>query len=58
MALRMLGKGRIHLLGSDCHDLSSRKPNLGEAIKVIRHKFGSDIISYINSNEDEILESL
>ena len=58
MALRMLGKGRIHLLGSDCHDLSNRKPNLGEAVKVIRRKFGTDIISYINSHEDEIWESV
>ena len=58
MALRMLGKGRIHLLGSDCHDLSGRKPNLGEAVKVIQRKFGTDIVSYINSHEEEILESL
>jgi protein-tyrosine phosphatase len=55
MALRMLAKGRIHLLGSDCHDLNERKPNLGEAVKVIRRKFGPDIIPYINSHEEEIL---
>ena len=55
MALRMLGKGRIHLLGSDCHDLKERKPNLGEAVKVIQRKFGPDIIPYINSHEEEIL---
>lgn len=58
MALRMLGKGKIHLLGSDCHDLSGRKPNLGEALKIIEKKFGPDIIPYINSHEDEILESV
>jgi protein-tyrosine phosphatase len=55
MALRMLAKGRIHLLGSDCHDLNERKPNLGEAVKVIQRKFGPDIIPYINSHEEEIL---
>ena len=55
MTLRMLGKGRIHLLGSDCHDLSDRKPNLGDAVKVIQRKFGPDIIPYINSHEEEIL---
>lgn len=57
MALRMMRKGKIQLLGSDCHDLSERKPNLGEAVKLLRQKFGSDIISYINSHEDEILHS-
>lgn len=57
MALRMLQQGRIHLLGSDCHDLSDRAPNLGEAVKVIRQKFGRDIISYINAHEDEVFNT-
>ncbi len=56
LAFRLLRQGRIQLLGSDCHDMSRRTPNLGEAVKVIRKKFGSDMISYINSHEDEILE--
>ena len=57
MAFRMLRQGKIHLLGSDCHDLSDRKPNLGDAVKLLRQKFGSEIISYINSHEDEIMDS-
>lgn len=57
MALRMLRQGRIHLLGSDCHDLSERKPNLGEAVELIRKKFGSDIIHYLQYHEDEVLDS-
>lgn len=57
MALRMLKKGQIHLLGSDCHDLKDRKPNLGEVVKLIRRECGSDMIRYLNSNEDEVLET-
>ncbi len=57
MALRMLRQGRIHLLGPDCHDLSERKPNLGEAVELIRKKFGSDIIHYLQYHEDEVLGS-
>lgn len=57
MAFRMLRQGKIHLLGSDCHDLTERKPNLGEAVKLLSQKFGPEIISYINSHEDEILHS-
>ena len=57
MAFRMLRQGKIHLLGSDCHDLTDRKPNLGDAVKLLRQKFGSEIISYINSHEDEIMDS-
>lgn len=34
-ALRMLKHGEIHLLGSDCHNMGSRAPHLGEALRVI-----------------------
>ncbi len=57
MALRMLRQGRIQLLGSDCHDMNDRPPNLGEALKIIRSKFGPDMISYINAHEDEVMET-
>lgn len=56
LAFRMLRKGRIQLLGSDCHDMKDRAPNLGEALKVIKDKFGPGIISFINDNEQEILK--
>lgn len=34
-ALRLLKQGRIHLLGSDCHDTQIRRPNLGDAVGII-----------------------
>ena len=30
-AVRNLKKGKIHLIGSDCHNLLTRGPNLGQA---------------------------
>ncbi len=39
-ALRMLRDGRIHWLGSDCHNLTARPPRIGEASEVIRRKLG------------------
>ena len=36
-ALDSLRHGRIHFLGSDCHDLTGRPPNLGAALDVIRN---------------------
>ncbi len=39
-ALKMLTQGQIHLLGSDCHNMSERKPNLSEAARVIMQKMG------------------
>lgn len=34
-AMKMLKNGEIHFLGSDCHNLTARKPNLGPAIRAI-----------------------
>ena len=34
-ALDSLRNGRIHFLGTDCHDLIDRPPNLGDALDVI-----------------------
>lgn len=46
-ALRMLKKDQIHLLGSDCHNLASRSPNLMEAVTVIENRLGKDPIETI-----------
>ena len=34
--LRNLKNGKIHLIGSDCHDLISRPPNLGPVRRLMR----------------------
>lgn len=34
-ALGMLKAGRIHFLGSDCHNMKNRPPRLGEAMEII-----------------------
>lgn len=54
-AMRMLRKGQIHLLGSDCHDLTSRKPNLEKACKKIEKRLGDEAFRYINRYEQETL---
>jgi len=40
-ALECLQKGRFHFIGSDCHDMERRCPNLGDAADVI-HEAGAD----------------
>lgn len=37
-ALRMAKKGQIHLLGSDCHNTTSRPPQLGEAMNFLESR--------------------
>ena len=55
MALRMLRSGKIHLLGSDCHNLKDRKPNLTEAITLIEQRLGTDSIQYIAESGQNVL---
>ena len=56
MAMKMLDRGRIHLLGSDCHDVSERSPNLGPALQRIADRLGTDCLDRIRSNEDRLLD--
>lgn len=54
-AMRMLKADQIHLLGSDCHDLSSRKPNMDAAIDRITQKLGADALCRIGDYETRLL---
>lgn len=47
LALRLLRQDRIHLLGSDCHDLDKRAPNMGAAATVIRDRLGDAALERI-----------
>jgi protein-tyrosine phosphatase len=39
-ALRMLKEGKIHFIGSDCHNLTVRPPKIGAAMAVIDQALG------------------
>lgn len=56
MALKMLECDQIQLLGSDCHNLTTRKPNLGEAVEVIRQKLGQKALDRICGYQKEALK--
>ena len=53
--MRMLQKGRIHLLGSDCHNLTSRCPNLGKAIDKIQKHCGNGALERIVAFQRDVL---
>lgn len=57
MALRMLKKNQIHLLGSDCHNLTSRPPNLGEVLSIIENNFENNVIEQLLDNQSIILSN-
>lgn len=53
--IRLLKRHQIQLLGSDCHNMTSRKPNLGPAAEVIARKLGMDALRCIRENERRVL---
>ena len=54
-ALRMLKNEKIHLIGSDCHNLTDRAPNMEAALKKIERRLGPDAIDWINRSEKAVL---
>lgn len=44
-ALKMLAHGELQFIGSDCHNMTSRPPNIGKAYEVINKKFGNDFVN-------------
>lgn len=58
LAMKMLRKEQIHLLGSDCHNLTDRPPNLGPALEKIRKKLGDDAVARIQQYQKLIDDSI
>ncbi len=55
-ACRMLKEEQIHLLGSDCHNLTDRGPNLGEAVKAIEASLGHEVLERIAGWQTQVLK--
>ena len=52
MAMRLLQEERIHLLGSDCHGIDRRPPNLAAAAAKIRKKLGEEALLRLEKHQD------
>ncbi len=46
--MNMLKDGRIHLLGSDCHNMGRRPPLLGDARKEISKRIGNNMLDKLD----------
>lgn len=56
-ALSLLKEGRIRFVGSDCHNLTSRPPQIGKAFDVIRKKLGDDYLNRMDEYGHSLLTS-
>lgn len=53
--IRMFRSGQAQLLGSDCHGINHRKPNLGPGREVIRKKLGQERLDLIDEAGAQLL---
>ncbi len=58
LALKMLKAGQIDLLGSDCHNLDSRRPNLSDAFDIIENKLGPRYTDRLIRNGRAVFEEV
>lgn len=54
-ALKLIRDGVVSLLGSDCHNMQKRAPNLDKTFKIIRKKCGQKVLDEIDRCGREIL---
>ena len=54
LAMKLLRQGQIHMIGSDCHNLTDRPPNMAGAICEIRRCCGEEILKKLRDLEDVV----
>lgn len=54
--IKMFGGNQAHFLGSDCHGLHHRKPNLGEGRAVLQKKLGDAFLKQMDERATSLLQ--
>ncbi len=57
-AIKLLKNEQVHLLGSDCHNLTSRVPNMAKAQEIILKKSGEKTLNRLVEFENQFLTDL
>jgi protein-tyrosine phosphatase len=55
-ALKLINENSVDFIGSDCHNLTSRPPNMGEAYQTIEKKLGIKSVNAFNDKQNQYLE--
>lgn len=53
---KYLESGRIHLIGSDSHNLTSRPPEYSDGIKAITDKYGKEAVETLIKNANSLIK--
>ena len=54
-ALECLRSNRFHFIGSDCHNLDDRRPNMGDAAAIIREACAAGFLANLSERQYRIL---
>lgn len=54
-ALNMLGTGMINVIGSDCHNTTTRQPLIGKAAEIIADRYGPRCLDHISEFTSDLL---
>ena len=57
-ALKLLREGRIHLLGTDCHNMKDRRPRMDEAVRRIQRTVGGETLEEIDQLGHRLLQEV
>ena len=57
-ALNLVKKGLINFMGSDCHNMETRKPEIIEAFDIIYDKFGEDGVASFEYWEEKLKDRI
>ena len=58
LAMKMLRKGKIQLLGTDTHNMEHRKPNFAQAMEIINRKKGTQLLQELAEREGVVLNEM
>ncbi len=47
-AVGLFGRQKVHFIGSDCHNMSDRPPNIGKAYEIIAKRLGNNFLDSFN----------
>ncbi len=51
----MLRHGQVHLLGSDCHNLTNRRPEYDRTLSIIAQGYGTELLKEIENFGEKVL---
>ncbi len=54
---KLLSEGHAHVLGTDMHNLSARRPNMGDAYEIILKRYGEECVEFFTKNASRLLNN-